>query len=208
MTKRGLDYYTANFSPYQFRQSGSWSFPGIRSSLSRFRTRSRTPRGSGFIARVRDTDDDLDWPLFVTAHELAHQWWAHQITPSDQQGAAMLTESLAEYSALMVMEGEYGPAHVQKFLRYELDRYLRGRATERKAEHPLMLAEGQPYIHYSKGSLAFYALRDYIGEDSLNAALRRFLHDKAISKPPYTNDRGVPHVSPGGDAGFAAVRHP
>jgi ABC-2 type transport system permease protein len=35
--------------------------------------------------------------------------------------------------------------------------------------------------------LAFYALRDYIGEDSLNLALHRFLHDKAFQQPPYTN---------------------
>jgi ABC-2 type transport system permease protein len=185
--KRGLAYYTANFSPYQFRQLRIVEFPRYQEFAESFPNTVAFSEGLGFIARVQDTDDDLDWPLFVTAHELAHQWWAHQIVPSDQQGAAVLTESLAEYSALMVMEGKYGPVHVQKFLRYELDRYLQGRATERKAELPLMLAEGQQYIHYSKGSLAFYALRDYIGEDSLNAALRRFLRDKAFQQPPYTN---------------------
>jgi ABC-2 type transport system permease protein len=85
------------------------------------------------------------------------------------------------------MEQKYGPARAQKFLRYELDRYLRGRGTERQKEMPLMLVENQAYIHYNKGSLAFYALRDYIGEDSLNAALHRYLHDKAFQQPPYTN---------------------
>jgi hypothetical protein len=145
--------------------------------------------GLGFIARVRDTDNDIDWPLFASAHELAHQWWGHQITPADQQGAVMLTESLAEYSALTVMEKKYGTASVQKFLRYELDRYLSGRASARNNEVPLMLVDdlSQLYIAYSKGSLALYALRDYIGEDSLNAALRRFLRDKAFQQPPYTN---------------------
>ena len=64
--------------------------------------------------------------------------------------------------------------------------YLRGRSGEKKKEMPLMLVEGQPYIHYNKGSLAFYALRDYIGEDSLNAALRRYLKDKGFQNPPYT----------------------
>jgi len=188
-TKRGLAYYTANFSPYQFRQFRIIEFPRYQAFAESFPNTVPFSEGLGFITRVRDTDDDIDWPLFATAHELAHQWWGHQITPADQQGATLLGESLAEYSALTVMEKKYGAASVEKFLRYELDRYLSGRATERKKEMPLVLVYdlSQLYIAYSKGSLALYALRDYIGEDSLNAALRRFLHDKAFQQPPYTN---------------------
>jgi ABC-2 type transport system permease protein len=185
-TKRGLDYYTTNFSPYQFRQYRIIEFPRYQVFAESFPNTIPFSEGIGFIARVRDRDDDLDMPMFVTAHELAHQWWAHQIVPANVQGAAMLTESLAEYSALTVMEKRYGASHAQKFLRYELDMYLRGRSGEKKKELPLMLVEGQPYIHYNKGALAFYALRDYIGEDSLNAALRRYLRDKAFQNPPYT----------------------
>jgi ABC-2 type transport system permease protein len=186
-SKRGLAYFTTHYSPYQFRQYRIIEFPRYRTFAQSFPNTIPFSEGIGFIARVRDADDDLDWPLFVTAHELAHQWWGHQITPADQQGAAMLIESLAEYSALTIMEQKYGQARAQKFLRYELDRYLRGRSTERKKEMPLMLVENQAYIHYNKGSLAFFALRDYIGEDSLNSALHRFLHDKAFQNPPYTN---------------------
>lgn len=185
-TKRGLDYYTANFSPYQFRQYRIIEFPRYQTFAESFPNTVPYSEGIGFVTRVRERDDDLDMPLFVTAHELAHQWWGHQIVPANVQGAAMLTESLAEYSALTVMEHKYGRSHAQKFLRYELDQYLRGRSAERKKEMPLMLVEGQPYIHYNKGSLAFYALRDYIGEDSLNSALRRFLKDKAFQSAPYT----------------------
>ncbi len=186
-TKRGLDYYTASFGPYQFRQFRIIEFPRYQTFAESFANTVPFSEGIGFIARVRDRDDDLDMPLFVTAHELAHQWWGHQVIPANTQGASMLTESLAEYSALAVMERQYGRSRAQKFLRYEMDRYLRGRSTERKQEMPLMLVEGQQYIHYNKGSLAFYALRDYIGEDSLNAALRRFVRDKGFQSPPYTN---------------------
>jgi len=185
-TKRGLDYYTTNFSPYQFRQYRIIEFPRYQVFAESFPNTVPFSEGIGFISRVRDRDDDLDMPMFVTAHELAHQWWGHQIVPANVQGAAMLTESLAEYSALTVMEKRYGASHAQKFLRYELDMYLRGRSGEKKKEMPLMLVEGQPYIHYNKGALAFYALRDYIGEDSLNVALRRYLKDKGFQNPPYT----------------------
>jgi len=63
----------------------------------------------------------------VTAHEVAHQWWAHQVIGVDVQGSRMIVESMAQYSALMVMEKEYGREHMRRFLKYELDRYLSGR---------------------------------------------------------------------------------
>ena len=116
---------------------------------------------------MRDDDpDDVDYPYYITAHEIAHQWWAHQVVGANVQGATMIVETLAQYSALMVMKRKVGEAGMRRFLRYELDRYLIGRSAERKKELPLARVENQPYIHYQKGSLAMYALQDYIGEDS------------------------------------------
>jgi aminopeptidase N len=97
----------------------------------------------------------------------------------------MIVETMAQYSALMVMEKEYGKAQMQRFLRYELDRYLSSRGSENIAEMPLMLVENQGYIHYRKGSLVMYALRDYIGEDRVNRALAKFIKDHAFDGPPY-----------------------
>ena len=42
-----------------------------------------------------------------------------------------------------------------------------------------------------KGSLAFYALRDYIGEDAMNSALRAFLAKWALKGPPYPTARDL-----------------
>ena len=140
----------------------------------------------GFIARV-DVDDpkDIDYPYYVTAHEVAHQWWAHQVMSGDVQGGTMLVESLAQYSALMVMRQKVGALRMRKFLAYELDRYLIGRATEQKKELPLSRVENQGYVHYAKGSLVMYALADYLGEDRLNAAIRGFRDKHAFKGPPY-----------------------
>ena len=46
--------------------------------------------GIGFIQRLEDGDDAIDWTYFVTAHELAHQWWAHQSPGGFAQGATIL----------------------------------------------------------------------------------------------------------------------
>ncbi len=187
--KKSLTYFTKNFSPYQHRQMRILEFPRYQQFAQSFPNTVPYSEAIGFIARVQDPDKDIDYPFYVTAHEVGHQWWAHQVIGANVQGATLMSESLAEYSALMVLEHEYGRDVMQRFLRYDLDRYLRGRSTEKKKEQPLMFAENQGYIHYNKGSLIMYALKDYIGEDSVNAALARYIKKTAYQEPPYTTAR-------------------
>jgi len=182
-TKAALEYCTREFGPYQHRQVRILEFPRYAPFAQSFDNTIPYSEAIGFIADVRK--DDIDYPFFVTAHEVAHQWWGHQEAPADVQGAAMLSETLAEYTALMVMEKAYGREKIGRFLRYELDQYLQGRGGERRAEEPLALVENQQYIHYNKGALAMYALRDYIGEAAVNRALRSFLAEWRFRGPPY-----------------------
>ena len=140
----------------------------------------------GFIAKVDDSKEDIDYPYYVTAHEVAHQWWAHQVLGANVEGAEMLSESLAEYTAIKIIEQKDGLARTRKFLRFDLDRYLRGRGSEREGESPLVKVQNQQYIHYPKGALAFYALSERIGTEKLNATLSRFVRDKQFQEPPYT----------------------
>jgi ABC-type transport system involved in multi-copper enzyme maturation permease subunit len=185
-TKKSLDYFTANFSPYQHRQVRILEFPLYQSFAQSFPNTIPYSEGLGFIADFRDPES-IDYVFYITAHEVAHQWWAHQVIGGAVQGTTMITETLAQYSALMVMEKEYGRDKMKKFLRYELNRYLQGRGGELVAEMPLMLVEDQQYIHYAKGSLVFYALRDYIGEEKVNLALRNVVKKWAFRGSPYVN---------------------
>ena len=97
----------------------------------------------------------------------------------------MLSESLSEYSALMVMKNALNDdIKMKNFLRYDIDRYLKGRSNETKTEMPLYKVENQSYVHYGKGSVILYALQDYIGEKKLNSVLNDFL-EKYKYKTPY-----------------------
>jgi ABC-type transport system involved in multi-copper enzyme maturation permease subunit len=188
--KSSLDYFTKEFGPYQHKQVRIIEFPRYESFAQSFPNTIPYSEAIGFIARVDDTnEDEIDYPFYVTSHEVAHQWWAHQVIGGDVQGSTMLSESFAQYSAFMVMKHTYGERAMRKFLRYELDSYLRGRGTEHKKEVPLVRVENQPYIHYAKGSLVMYALQDAIGEETVNRALRRFLEQTAFKGPPYANTR-------------------
>jgi len=186
--KKSLDYYTEEYSPYQHQQVRIIEFPRTGGSFAQsFANTIPYSEAIGFIAEVDTTNDEgVNYPFSITAHEVAHQWWAHQVIGANVQGATMLSESLSEYSALKVLEKEHGVDQMRIFLKDALDSYLTGRTLESQKELPLIYNENQQYIHYNKGSLVFYALSDYIGEDNLNAALSSFIDEVAYQEPPYT----------------------
>jgi ABC-2 type transport system permease protein len=185
--KQSLDYYSKNFSPYQHKQVRIIEFPRYNSFAQSFPNTIPFSESIGFILKVDDKDPlSIDVPFYVTAHEVAHQWWAHQVIGANVQGSVLMSETMSQYSALMVMEKEYGKDAMKKFLKYEMDTYLQGRTFERKKEMPLMLVENQQYIHYNKGSVIMYALKDYIGEDNLNNALKAYINKVKFQQAPYT----------------------
>ena len=184
--KETLDYCTANFSPFQFHQLRIIEFPGYGTFAESFANTIPFSEAIGFITKVSKKSDAVDLPFYVTAHETGHQWWAHQVISGYVQGATSIDETMAQYTALMVMKHHFGAESMQKFLRFELDQYLRGRAQERNEEYPLYNVDpNQGYIHYNKGAMVMYALQDYIGEDKVNEAIRGFLKEFAFKGPPY-----------------------
>jgi ABC-2 type transport system permease protein len=149
-------------------------FPRYRQFAQSFPNTVPFSEGIGFIGRMLHKDD-VDLTYFVTAHELGHQWWGHQLIGGQVQGSNMMSETLAQYSAYMVMQHKYGKDYMHKVLRHFLDRYLRGRAGEIRHEPPLALVQREPYVWYEKGGQIMYTLADYIGEDKMDLALHNFL---------------------------------
>ena len=186
--KTSLALFSAQFSPYPFHQARILEFPSYAAFAQSFANTIPYSEDIGFLTKLAQ-DDKIDVVTYVTAHEIAHQWWGHQLVPSHQQGATMLVESFAQYSALLVMERIYGREAMRKFLKYELDRYLRRRGGEVLEELPLARVENQPYIHYQKGSLVMYWLKGVVGEAKVNRAMARMLQQYAFKAAPYANTR-------------------
>ena len=73
----------------------------------------------------------------------------------------------------------------RKFMQYEMDNYLRSRGAELLKERPLLRVEAsQGYIHYRKGSVVMHYLREMIGEEAVNRAVRKLLNKYGYA-PPY-----------------------
>ena len=183
--EKSLDYCTENFGPYYHKEARIIEFPRVATFAQAFPGTMPYSESIGFIANF-DDPEDIDLVYYVVAHEMAHQWWAHQVIGANMQGATLLSETMAQYSALMIMEKEYGRDIMRKFLRYEMDRYLAARGRELHKERPLLTVEAeQGYIHYRKGSVAVYYLKEMIGEEAFNRALRRIVQQYAYAAPPY-----------------------
>lgn len=184
--RKSLEYYTANFGPYYHKQCRIIEFPRYADFAQAFPGTMPYSEGIGFIADLRKVKEgEIDMVFYVVAHEMAHQYWAHQVMGANMQGSEMLSESFAQYSALMVMENEYGKDRMKRFLTYEMNSYLEGRGGEFEAERPLALTEAQGYIHYNKASVVLYYFKEMIGEAQVNKALRQLVDRFAYQDPPY-----------------------
>ncbi len=179
-----LNYYRANFGPYQFPHARIIEFPGYASFAQAFAGTMPYSESIGFVADYAD-EGDIDAVTYVVAHEVAHQYWAHQLISADQQGGTMLVETMAQYSALMVMKEVYGEDQMRRFLKFELDTYLAARGGEAIEEVALERVENQGYIHYRKGAVVMYLLQDRLGEDRVNVMLSELLDRYRFQGPPY-----------------------
>lgn len=179
-----LEVFETRFSPFQFHQARILEFPSYANFAQSFANTVPYSEAIGFV-QGQPAEDQVDLVTYVTAHEIAHQWWGHQVIGADQQGSTLLSESFAQYGAMLVMEQLYGPAMMRKFLKYELDCYLRSRGGEVVEELPLERVENQGYIHYQKGALILWWAREALGEPVLNRALQRLLKAHAFQGAPY-----------------------
>lgn len=175
-----LAYYSKNFSSYPFRQlslveyadpgTGGISLPGTIGYSTNFS-----------LINPEADKRNFNLPFAVAAHEVAHQWWGHQLIPVDVEGAPFLSESFAWYSALGVVEQMHGQDHLQNLLSAMRGEYLNPRS---RAGMPLLQAV-DGFGAYRKGPLAMYALREYVGEEKVNMALANLLKKFKKGEPPF-----------------------
>ena len=182
--KKTMNYCEQKFSPYQPGQIRIVEIPRYFDNSYSYRGTLLFAENMLFVAD-ENTKRNIDLPFYLTCFEIAKQWWSQQIAPANVKGKLLLTESLAEYTALMVMEKEYGYKDMQKFLLYNQDMYRINMAHKELKEIPLYLASEEEFVALYKGGLTFYTLKDYIGEKNMNRALRSYIQKYNQTIPPY-----------------------
>ncbi|GAA4393193.1 ABC transporter permease/M1 family aminopeptidase [Hymenobacter koreensis] len=168
--RASLDYFTQQFGPYPHRQlrfvtHASYAFGHHAAPIN------ITAEEGFFLLNPKADKRGFDLVTAVVAHEVAHQWWGNQLKQAYVEGAGLITESLAWYSAMGVVEDKYGPEHLQALLNFLREENENPRT---RAAKPLLQADGF-YQNYRKGPFALYSLSQYIGRDRVNGALRQLL---------------------------------
>jgi hypothetical protein len=184
--RASLDYFTSEFGPYPHRQLRFVEQPGDGRSLHSAPVNVAYDEGFALFDPGSDPRR-LDFPFAVTAHEIAHAWWGHQLFPARVEGAPLLSESLAWYSAMAVVERTHGPDQLERLLNMMREAYLAPRA---RAGVPLLRSTDW-FLAYRKGPFAMYALREYVGADRVNVALRRLLQQYGGARPPLPTARDL-----------------
>jgi aminopeptidase N len=165
-----LAYYTKQFGPYPHGQVRLVERPGDGVVLHASPINITYDEGFSLLQPEQDPRH-IDLPFAVVAHEVAHQWWGNTVAPARAEGAALLTETLAWYSAFGVVEETLGRDHLQRLLGMMRQVYLTPRS---RANVPLLRAMDQ-FLAYRKGPFAMHALREHVGAAQVNTALRQML---------------------------------
>jgi hypothetical protein len=166
-------YYGTWFGEFPWKELKLSQFPNLADYAQGFATNVVFVE-SGFLAK----DDPLgNFAFTVTAHEAAHQWWGNMLTPGKGPGANILSEGLAHFSTMLLLEQVKGPHQRLEFCKRLESNYTRSRRFD--AERPLVKITGDKTgdttVTYDKGSWAFWMLDHHLGRDKMLAGLRRFL---------------------------------
>ncbi len=174
--KASLEYFSQNFNPYQYEQLRIMEFPRYAEFAQSFPGTIPFSEAIGFVLDI-DDEKDVDMAFYVTAHEIAHQWFGMQVEAANVKGRLMILETLSQYAAIMILKQKYSEEKVLQFLETQKENYKKGKDREAAKEPSLSLVENQDYVYYAKGAINMYAFQKAIGEEQVNKALKRFLKD-------------------------------
>jgi ABC-2 type transport system permease protein len=180
-----FNYLSAEFGRYPHSEIRFTEVPGYNKGLHAYPTNIFYREGFALLKPAEDPRG-IDIVFATVAHEVAHQWWGHQVSPAPIKGAALITESLAWFSAFEIIKQALGQESFLAMISLARDDYFSPQ--EREAE-PLLQAN-QTSLIYRKGPLALYALREYIGKEELQLGLQNFFkqYSTVSTARPFPSD--------------------
>ncbi|RZJ82355.1 MAG: hypothetical protein EOO47_00890 [Flavobacterium sp.] len=172
-----LAYGNANFHKYPLKQLSLAEIPQYKGAATAYPGVIFNAERINYLTNYAD-ENLVNQTYAITAHEVAHQWWANILAPADGMGYAMLTESLAKYTEAMLLEKKFGKMYLRNYLSDDNNLYFVYGNPNAK-ELPLAKTYDQNNVHYQKGSLVFYAMKEVLGEEKLNQVLHDFIQKHA-----------------------------
>jgi ABC-2 type transport system permease protein len=182
--KDALRYYSTAYGPYPY-SCISLAESNIYSPTT-LSLPSLDAIKEGFAWNARFTNpDQFDYCYYYIARLTAQQWWRYGVAPNATDGSLNIAEGLALYDGLVMMEHKYGKDNIAGTLRNEEFPYLFLRTRQEDSDVP-MIKNNYWFSYNGKAGVTLYGLRDLIGEDSIDAALKQFRNEFAYrTNGPY-----------------------
>lgn len=189
---QSMDYFAKHYIPYKGEHYAVVEIPYFSAAQS-FGS-SQPGMYVGVENRMFNLDsrqvdlNEFNPQLRGISHEFAHQYWGDYLEPNYIAGAAMLTETLAKYTELVILKHVYGKATAFDLVNQSLDFYLKVRPYMNDVEQPLFSMGHDSHLFYGKGQHSMYTLLDILGEEKINAALKQLLTEKGYPYKATTLD--------------------
>jgi len=182
--KDGLKYFSNVYGDYPFNSIRLVETSPNGPYEAATTTMNLNSERNGWNADFTDPNQ-FDYLYSNACRALAQQWWRFQVAPNSTDGSLVIPEGLANYDALVMSEKKYGKANMRPIVLGRLWYYLFIRTRRDQKEHPIIKAD-ENFEWGDKTGVAMYGLRELIGEDSLNNALREFKNAYAFkTKGPF-----------------------
>ena len=177
--------YAAWFGPYPWENLRVTQFPGLAGYAQGFPGNISFSEGIGYMSRpvakgadgFLEQEGALDVAFYIVAHEAGHQWWGNIVMPGKGPGGNIISEGLAEFSALMLLHHELGDEQGKTLRRRWEKQYTEGRRADN--ERPINRTDGtrpgDQVVTYPRAGLVFWMLRDLMGEEQMLAGLKAFV---------------------------------
>ena len=183
--RASLDLYTRQLGPYPYgylRLIESPRLMGVQTAAA------TVEYGEAFsLLNPGNGPQDVDIVFAVVAHGVARGWWGMQVAPAAVEGAGLLEVTLETYSAMRVVEEALGPEHLRRYVNSLRRQY----GAPRSRAAPPLLRATDSFAFSRRGPFALYAMREYIGKERIDAALRRLFEKYRSGTPPLPTSRDL-----------------
>ncbi|MGA2213767.1 MAG: M1 family aminopeptidase [Bryobacteraceae bacterium] len=180
-----IDFMTEEFGPTPIRNLAitpipggfGQGFPGLvyLSTLAYLDPGQRPPQ-------LRDRGQETFFSYLLEAHEVAHQWWGNMVVPASYHDD-WLIESLANYSALLLLERKKGSkaldAVLDEYRNHLLSKTSTGASLESAGPivwgyrlESSLAPDAWRTVTYEKGTWIIHMLRRRLGDEKFLSLLR------------------------------------
>lgn len=188
--KDGLKYYAKAYGSYPYRSFRQVEVTPYGPREAATNTMNVYGESNGWNAHFTNPNQE-DFLYIETERALAQQWWRYQVAPNNTMGSLVIAEGLANYDAFVMAAAKYGEGNIRGVMQGRLWPYVIIRRRLTVPEHPVLTAN-EWFEWGVKAGYVLYGLRDLIGEDSINAALREFRDKYSYrTKGPYAGSNDL-----------------